>query len=158
MRALGPDFIFCAPGHIFGSNEGIGSRSHVWRAQPHFRRCRVRRVPFSWFSRPFSFSAIPRAWGPVFMFCALDLIFGGTEGVGFRFHVSHARSCFQRYRGHGLPFTFLRARTHFRQFRGRRFPFSCIARPYLCSTVPRASGPVLMFCAHELIFGGNEGD
>jgi hypothetical protein len=72
------------------------------------------------------------------MFCALGLIFGGTEGVGSRFHV-------------------LRSRTHFRRYQGRRLPFSFFARTDLFSTVPRASGLVFKFCAPGLIFCGTEG-
>jgi hypothetical protein len=44
-------------------------------------------VPFSCFVRPDSFSTVPGALGPVFMFCAPGLMFGGTEGVESRFHV-----------------------------------------------------------------------
>jgi hypothetical protein len=72
------------------------------------------------------------------MNCALGLVFCGAEGVGSRFHV-------------------LRARTHFLRYRGRLCPFSCLARPNLFSTVPRASGPVLIFCTLKFIFGCNEG-
>jgi hypothetical protein len=133
MRASGLVFLFCAPGHIFGGTEGAGSRFHVLRATTHFRRCRVRWVPFSFFSRSFSISAAPRTWGPflffalpdsfsaiprasvlVFMFCAHKLIFGGNEGVGSHFHD-------------------LRARTHFRRYLGRRVPFLCFARPFIFS-------------------------
>jgi hypothetical protein len=60
--------MFCAPGVVFGGNKGVG-------------------VPFSCFALPDSFSAVPRASGPVFMFCVPGLIFGGTEGVGSRFDV-----------------------------------------------------------------------
>jgi hypothetical protein len=146
-RAPGPVFMFCAPRLIFGVIEGVASRFHVLRAQTRFRRYRVRRVPFSWFERsdsfsavprasgpvftfcaPDSFSMVPRASGPVFMFCAPGIVFGGTEGVGSRFHV-------------------LRARSHFWRYRGPRVPFSCFARPNSFSTVTRASGPVFMFCA-----------
>jgi hypothetical protein len=30
---------------------------------------------------------VPRASGPVFIFCTLGLMFGGTKGVDSRFHV-----------------------------------------------------------------------
>jgi hypothetical protein len=85
-----PVFIFCASGHDFGGTEGVRSRFYVLHAQTHFWRCRVRRVPFSCFVCPNLFSAVPRATGPVFMFCAMGLIFGGTEGVRSRFHVLRA--------------------------------------------------------------------
>jgi hypothetical protein len=44
----------------------------------------VRQAPFSCFARPESFSAVLRASGPVFMFCAPRLIFDGTEGDSVR--------------------------------------------------------------------------
>jgi hypothetical protein len=72
------------------------------------------------------------------MICALGHVFGSGEGVGSRFHV-------------------LRAHTHFRRYRGRRVLFSCFARPESFLTVPRASSPVIMFCALGLVFGIIEG-
>jgi hypothetical protein len=108
--ASGPVFMFCAPGHFFGGTEGVGSRYHVLCARTLFRRYRGRRVLFSCFVRPDSFSAVPRASGPVFMFCAPHLNFGDTEGVGFRFHVLRSRTRFRR-----SCFHVLRARTRFRQ-------------------------------------------
>jgi hypothetical protein len=115
MRVSGPSFMFCAHGHIFGNTEGIGSRFHVLRARTHFRRCRGRGsrfhvfrarshfqryrgrgVPFSFFPLPDSFSVIPSASVPVFMFCTPILVFGGTEEVGTRFHVFRARTHFRR--------------------------------------------------------------
>jgi hypothetical protein len=136
--ASGPIFMFCAPGLIFGGAHSLGSRFHVFRSRTRFRRCRVRRVPFSCFARPDSFLAVPMASRPVFMFCAPGLVFGGADGLGSRFHV-------------------LRSRTHFRRSPGRRVPFSCFARPDSFSAVPRASGPVFMFCAPGLVFGGTDG-
>jgi hypothetical protein len=130
--------MFCAPGLVFGGTEGVGSRIHDLRARTRLRRYRGRRVPFSCFAFPDSYSEVPRASFPVFMFCAPGLVFGGTEGVVSRFHV-------------------LRARTHFRRYRGRSVLFSCLALPDSFSAVPRASGPVFMFCAPGLIFGGTEG-
>jgi hypothetical protein len=105
----------------------------VLRSRTLFRRYRRRRVPFSCFARPDSFSVIPMASGPVFMFCAPGLVFDRTKGVVSRFHV-------------------LRSRTFFRRYRGRRVPFSCFARPDSFSAVPMASSPVFMFCAFGLIF------
>jgi hypothetical protein len=137
-RALGPVFMFCVPGLIFGGTEGVGSRFDVSRSRTSFRRYRGRRVPFSCLARSGSFSAVTRATGPVFLFCAPGHIFGGNEGVRSRFHV-------------------LRARTRFRRYRGSRVPFSCFARPDSFSGVTRLSGPVFMFYAPGLIFGGNEG-
>jgi hypothetical protein len=130
--------MFCTTTLIFRGTEGVGSRFHFLRSQTRFRRCRVRRVSFSCFARPFSFLAVPRAWGPVFMFFATGLIFGGTEGVGSRFHG-------------------LRSRTRFRQYRGRRVPFSCFALSDSFSTVLRASGLIFMFCAPGVVFSGTAG-
>jgi hypothetical protein len=157
-RASGPVFMFCPPGLFFGGTDGVGSRSHVLRDRTHFQRKRWRRVPFSCFARPYSFSAVSRLSCPVFMFCVPGLILGDTEGVRFIFHV-------------------LCAQTRFRRERGRKVPFSCFALPGSFSAVPRASGPVLhffthsdsflavprasasifMFCAPGLIFGDTEG-
>jgi hypothetical protein len=196
-RTSGLVFMFCAPGYVFGGTEGVVSRFHVLRFWTHFRRYRGRRVPFSCFVRPESFSAVPRATGPVIMFCASGIVFGDMEGVGSRFHVLRSRTPFRRYRGRPVPFTcfalpdmfsavprasspvfmfcapelifggtegvgsrfhVLLSRTHFLRHRGRPVPFSCFALPDMFSTVPSASGPVFMFCAAELIFGGPEGD
>jgi hypothetical protein len=137
-RASGPIFMICAPGHIFGGTSGVGSRFHVLRARSRFQRYRGRGVPFSLFARPHSCSAVPRASGPVFMFCAHELIFGGNEGVGSRFHV-------------------LRALTHFQRYRGRRIPFSCFARSDSFSAVSSALDPVFIFCAPVLVFSDIEG-
>jgi hypothetical protein len=142
--ATGSVFMFCAPRLIFGGNKGVGYHFQILRARTHFRRCRVRWVPFSCFARPDSFSAIPRVLGPVFMFCARTHFlryqgrqlpfsyfalpnsfsaiprasapflmfcapgpfFGGTEGVGSRFHVLRARTHFRRYRERRVKFSF----------------------------------------------------
>jgi hypothetical protein len=109
-----------------------------------------------------SFSAVPRASGPVFMFCVSGLIFDDTEGVGSPFRVFRTRTRFRRYRGcpisfssfslpasfstvqraSGPVFDIFCARTRFRWFRGCPIPFSCFALPDSFSTVPRSSGPV----------------
>jgi hypothetical protein len=146
--ASGPVFMFWTPGLVFGGIEGVGShfhvlrsrlvfngtkgsgsRFHVLRSRAHFRRYGGRRVSISCIAQPDSFSAVPRASGPififcapnsfaavpresgpVFIFCAPEIVFGSTEGVRSRFHVFRSRTCFQRYRG-------------------RRVPFSCFPRP-----------------------------
>jgi hypothetical protein len=138
LRASAPVFMVYAPEIVLGGTEGVGFRFHVLRSRTSFRRNRGRRVLFSCFARMDSFSTVPRASGPVFMFCAPGLFLGGTEGVGSRFHV-------------------FRARTHFRRNRGRRLPLPCFALPDSFSTVPRASGPVFMFFEPKLLFGGTEG-
>jgi hypothetical protein len=77
----------CALGLVFGGSEGVGSRFHVLRPRTRFRRYRGRLVLFSCFARSDSFSTVPRASDPVFMFCTPELVFGGNDGVGSRFHV-----------------------------------------------------------------------
>jgi hypothetical protein len=137
-RASAPVFMFCVPGLVFDGSEGIGSCFLILRARNHFRRYRGRRVPLSCFVRPDSFSAETRVPAAIFMFCAPRIVSRGTKGVGSRFQV-------------------LRSQTHFRRYCGHWVPFSCFALPISFSTVPRASTPVLMFCATGLIFGGTEG-
>jgi hypothetical protein len=136
--ASGLVFMFCAPHLVFGGTEGLGSRFHVLRSRTRFRRYRVCQGPFSCFALPNSFLAVPRASGPVVIFCASELVFGGTEGVSSRFHV-------------------LRSRNHFRRCRVRRLQFLRFALTNPFSAVPRSSGPVFMFCAPRLIFGGTYG-
>jgi hypothetical protein len=213
-RASGPFFMFCASGLVFDRTEGVGSRFHVLRSRTRFRLYRGSSVPFSCFALPESFSAVPRSSGPVFMFCAPILIFGGAECVVSRFHVLRARTHFRRYRGRRVPFSCFtlpdsisvvrrasgpifmslpsghvfggiegvgsgfqvlrsglifgdtesdgsrfqvyRSRTHFRRYRGRRVPFSCFGLPNSFSAIPRALGPVFMFCAPGHVFGGAE--
>jgi hypothetical protein len=137
-RASGPIFMFCAPGLVFGDTEAVGSRFHVLRYHTRFRWYSGRRVPFTCFALSDSNSALPKTSVPVFMFCALRLVFGGTVGVRFLFYV-------------------LRSWTRFRRYQGRPIPFSCFARPDLFLAVRRASGPVFKFCAPRLVFGGTEG-
>jgi hypothetical protein len=173
-RTSGHVFKFCAPELVFGGAVCVGSRFHVLRALTHFWRYRGRRVPFSRFARPKSFSTVPRASGPVFTFCAPGLIFDGTEGIGSRFHVLRSLTRFRRYGGRPVPFScfavpdsfsavrrasgpVLRARSRFRWYRWRRVPFSCFALPDSFWTIPRASGPVFMFCAPGLVFSGTGG-
>jgi hypothetical protein len=138
LRASGPVFMFCTPELVFGGTEGVGSRIHVLRSRTHFRWYRGRPVPFSCFPLSNMFSAVPRASGPVFIFCATQLAFGGTMGVGSRFH-------------------FLRSRTRFRWYRGRQIPFSCFPLSNMFSAKPRASNPVFIFSAPGHVFDGTEG-
>jgi hypothetical protein len=148
--------MFCAPGLVFGANEGVGSRFDVLRSRTLFRRYRGRRVPFSCFARPDSFSTVPMASGPVLMFCAPELVFGGAEYVGSCFIVLRARLIFCGIEGVGCRFHILRSRTHFRRCRVRWVPFSYFACPesFSCFPLPdmflavgRALGPFFMFCA-----------
>jgi hypothetical protein len=107
---------------------GVGSR---------FQRYRGRRVPFSWFALPDSFLSVPCASGLVFIFWVPRLIFDGTKGVGYRFHVLHYR-------------------TRFRRYRGRPIPFLCFSLPNSFLAVPRASYPVFIFSAPGYVFNGTE--
>jgi hypothetical protein len=109
-RASGRFFTFYASSLVFKGTEAVGARFHVLSAPTRFRRYQGRRVPFSCFARPNSFSTVPMASGPIFIFYAPGLVFDGTEGVGSRFHV--------------VP-----SQTGFRRFLGRRVPFSSFARP-----------------------------
>jgi hypothetical protein len=74
---------------------------------------------------------------PIFMFHAPEIVFGGSEGVGYRFHL-------------------LRSLTRFRRYQGRRIPFSCFALSNSFSTVPRAPVSVFMFYASGLVFVVNK--
>jgi hypothetical protein len=110
-RVPGPVFMFCAPEGVSRGTKGVGSRFHVLRSRTRFLRNQGCMILFSCFARTEKFSAVPRASGPIFMFCTPGLVCGGTEGVG-----SH--------------FLILRSRTHFRRYQGRPVPFSCFARPF----------------------------
>jgi hypothetical protein len=137
-RVSGPGFIFCSPGHVFDGLEGVSSRFLVLRSRTRFRRYGGRRVPFSCFARPNSFSTVSRTSGTVLMFCTPGHVFDGTEGVGTRFHV-------------------LCALTRFWRKQGCRVSFSCFALSESFPAVPRASGPVFKFCAPGLVFCGTAG-
>jgi hypothetical protein len=109
------------------------------------------RVPFSCFALADLFSVVPRASGIVFMFCAPGHVFGGTKGIGSRFHVLRSRTRFRQYRGCHVSFSYFTLPDS----------FSAVTRacnPVLMfSAVPRVSGPFFMFCAPGIIFGGTEG-
>jgi hypothetical protein len=147
--------MFCPPGLLFGDTEGVPSRFHVFRSQTCFRRYRGRRVPFSCFTRPDLFSAVPRVSGPVFIFYTLGIIFGGDRGRPNPF--SSLGFVFGGTKGFRSRCHVLRSRTRFRWYRGRRVPFSCIVPPESFSTVTRVSGLVFMFCSPGLVFDGTEG-
>jgi hypothetical protein len=147
QRASCPIFMFCAPGHVFGGTEGVESRFHVLRARTHFHGYRGRWVPFSCFALSDSFSEVPSASGPVFMFCVPGLVFDGTEGVSSRFIFCASGLVFNGTEGVGSRFHVLRAQTRFRRYRGRLVPFSCFALPDMFSAMPSASGNIFMFCA-----------
>jgi hypothetical protein len=132
----------------------------VLHTRTRFRRNRGHRVPFSYFARPDSFSSEPRASGPVLTFCAHGLIFGGTVGVGSRFHVLRPRTHFRRYRGlifGGIVSMFCPSGLIFGGIEGVGSRFRCFARQDSFSAMSSASGPVFMFCVPVLGFSGNEG-
>jgi hypothetical protein len=93
--ASGPVFMFCESELIFGGTEGVRSHCHVLCSRTCFWWCGGRRVPFLCFALSGTFSAIPRASSLVFIFCAPELVFGGTEGAGSRFHILHYRARFR---------------------------------------------------------------
>jgi hypothetical protein len=123
LMASSPVFIFCAPELILGITEGVRSLIYILRTGTHFRRYRVRRVPFSCFALPDSFLAVPRESGAVFMFCAPGLILGGTDGIGCRFHVLRSRTIFGSNVGVRPNLHVLRTRTRFGWYRVRQVPF-----------------------------------
>jgi hypothetical protein len=132
--------MFFAHRLIFSGTEGVRSRFPVFRSRTCFWRCGGRRVPFSCFALLDTFSTIPRALGPVFMFSTSTLVFVGTEDVGSRFHIF------------SFPDSFLVV-----QMKTTPVHFSCFALPDMFSAVPSASGPVFMCCAPVLVFGGTKG-
>jgi hypothetical protein len=145
--------MFCTPILIFSGTEGVGFIIHVLSSRTHFRWYRGRRVPFSCIALPDTFWAVPRASSPVFMFCAFRLFFGGTEGVGCRYHILRSYTHFVRYRGCRVSFHVLRSWTPFGRYQGRQVHYSCFAHPDLFSAIPRVCGPVFIFCAPGHIFG-----
>jgi hypothetical protein len=104
-KASGLVFMFCALRLVLGGVKCVGSRFHILPAMTRFRRGQGRRAPFSYFARPDSFSAVPSASGPVFMFCAPGLVLGCAECIGSRFHILPAQTRIRRYRGRRVPFS-----------------------------------------------------
>jgi hypothetical protein len=72
------------------------------------------------------------------MFCASGVIFDGTEGVGFYFHVPWSS---------GLVFMFCALRPVFDDIDNVESSFHVFAMFDLFSVVLRESNPVSMFCA-----------
>jgi hypothetical protein len=154
-RASGLVFIFWAPGLVFSVIEGIESHFHVLRALTHFRRYRGRRVPFSCLSLSDSFSAVPSALCPIFMFCAPEIDFGGTEGVRSRFPLPNM--FFAVWRASGPVFKFCAPGLVFGGTEGVGSHFHVLRSR---SRFPRCQGcqvPVFMFYAPVLVFGSIEG-
>jgi hypothetical protein len=127
----------CAPGTVLGGTEGVRSNFHILRSRTRLERYGEHQVPFSCFSFPDSFSTVQRMSGPIFVFCALGLVLGGTEGVRSNFHV-------------------LRSRTLFRRNRRRYVSHSSFTLPDPFWAVPRVLGLIFMFCAARFIWGGTE--
>jgi hypothetical protein len=130
--------MFCAPGLFLGCTVGAGYNFHVLRSQNCFLRYRERQVQFSCFTLTDSFSAVSRVSVPVLMFCAPELVLGGSEDDRSSFNILHSRTRFGRYRG-------------------RRVPFSCFALTNSFWAVPYAPGLVFMFCAPGLVLAGTKG-
>jgi hypothetical protein len=171
--AMGPVFMFCAPGLVFDNTEGIGSHFHSLPSRTIFGRFRRRRVRFSCFAISHSFWAAPGAPSTVFLFCAPGLVLGGTEGACVTFScfalpdsfraVSWAMGLvfmfcvpglvFDSTEGVGSCFHSLRSRTLFGRYRGRRVPFSF----FVLSHSFWAPSPVFMFCTPGLVWGCTEG-
>jgi hypothetical protein len=128
-RSSGSVFMFYAPGLIFRGTEGVRSRFYILRSRTRFRRYRERQILFLCFVILDSYSEVPRASCPVFMICAPELVLGGTEGVGSRFHALHARTHFRRYQGRPVPFSSFALPDILWRRRVRRVTFSCFARP-----------------------------
>jgi hypothetical protein len=100
---------------------------------------------------------VSRASAPVFLFCAPELIFGGTDVIESCFNVFASGHILGGAEGVRPRFHVLHSRTRFQRFRGRQVSFSCFASSHSFSTMRRASGPVFMFCAPGHVFAGSEG-
>jgi hypothetical protein len=109
-RASGSVFMFCALRLIFDGTDDVMSRFHVLCSWTRLGLYRGRQVSFSLFALPESFYMLTRASAPVFIFCALGLVFDRIEGVGSCLHL-------------------LRSRTRFGWYRGRLILFPCFAFP-----------------------------
>jgi hypothetical protein len=176
--------MFCAPKPVSNGTEGVRSSFPALCSRTHFLRYRRRRVPFScfklqdfscllsrthfWLYRgrrvPFScfalldsFSAESTALGPVFIFCAHGLIFGGIWGIGSRFHVFAPGPVSDGTEGVGSRFHVLLFQTHFRRYRRCWVSFSCFALPDSFSGLSGAKGPISCFAFLDLFFDGTEG-
>jgi hypothetical protein len=91
-----------------------------------------------------SFSAVPRA---MVQFCALGLIFGGTEGAGSNFNVLLSRTHFRRYRGHQVQFSYFALSKPILDGTECAGSDLCFALPNSCSSEPRALSQVFMLWA-----------
>jgi hypothetical protein len=151
----GPDFTFCVPGLVFDGTGGVGSLFHVLRSRRYFRLYRGCRVTFSCFVHPDTYSAVARASGPVFMFCAPELIFGGTEGIPSCCPLSDMFLAVPR--ASGPVITFCAPVLIFSSVRRVSGPVFMFSTPEHVFGGSEGVGPVFMYCAPVLIFGGTEG-
>jgi hypothetical protein len=156
-RASSLVFMFCAPELVFDGSVGVGSSFHVFHSRTLFWWHRVRQVLFLCFALLDSFLAVPRASGPVSMFCATRLVFIGTEGLESCIHVFRSRTSFRQNRGRLVRLSCFPLSDSFSAVLRRRVMFSCFAPPDSFSAVEGASGPIFMFCAPGLVFGGTRG-
>jgi hypothetical protein len=166
----------CPPGHVFDGTEGTESSFHILHSRTRFRWNRGRRVQFLSFALPDLISAVLRASGSIFKFCAPGPDFGGTKGVESSFHVSPSRTHFQWNRGRQVQFSYFalpdpfsavpRASSLvfmsfppvpiFDDTKGVRSSFLVLHSKTRFSVVPRASGLVFVFCVPGPIFGGTK--
>jgi hypothetical protein len=158
-RASNVVFMFCALGLEFSGAECVWSHFHVLISRTRFRRYGGCSVPFSFFARPNSFSAVPRASGLVFMFCALGHVFGSTDSSApvFMFCVSGLISRGNEGDGSNPDFMFCAPSIVFGGTEGVGSRFHVLRTRTRFRRYPRASGTVFIFCAPVLIFGGTEG-
>jgi hypothetical protein len=122
----------------------------------------VRRVTFSCFARPDTFSAVPRASQPVFLHALTRFLRNRGRPLPFScFDIPNSFSSVRRVLGPifmfyasglffggteriGSYFNVLRSRARFRRYGERRVSISCFAVPDSFSAVPRSSVPVLL--------------
>jgi hypothetical protein len=149
--------IFDAHGLIFDGIEGVRSTFHVVPSMNLFQWYRGHQAYFSCFTLSNSISAVLRALDPLFMFCAPRLIFGGTVGAVSSFYILRYRTHFRRYQGHRIFFSYFALLDLFSTVQRTWGPILCFAPSVSFSAVPRALGPIFMFCAPGHVFSDTEG-
>jgi hypothetical protein len=127
----------------------------------------VRRVPFSRFVHPDSFSAVPRRRVPFSCLARRDSflavsrvsgpVFDGTEVVGSRFLVLRSHTSFRWHREWRVHFSCFALPDTFSVPSGVAGPFLIFCDPGLIFAVPGATCPVFMFYASGHVFDGTEG-
>jgi hypothetical protein len=153
----GPVFMFFALELAFDGTVGIWSHFHVLRARTHIRWYRGLQMPFSGFPLPNMFSAVPRASCPFTCFALPNSFSAVPWASGLVFMFCAPGLVFRHYCGRRVPFSSSARLTRFRRYRGRQISFSCFPLPKTFSVLPRASGPVSMFCPPGIVFVGAEG-